>query len=212
MARRATARFERAVDTNVLVRAADPVDPAHRTAIEGLIRLRHAGTALWVAAQNVIEFWSVVTRPVSSNGLGWPIDAAMAERRRIERLYRLVPDEPGIYERWRGLVDEYRVGGRQVFAARLVAIMLIAEIDGIVTFNRAISPATGWRSSTRLLREVILGLSVRLNHWGGFGGAASSSGNGINSSWSRSGSLMRWARQSAFACSSRSFEDETKFQ
>jgi hypothetical protein len=35
------------IDTNVLVRAADPVDPAHRTAIEGLIRLRRAGTALW---------------------------------------------------------------------------------------------------------------------------------------------------------------------
>jgi len=125
------------IDTNVLVRAAASFDPAHRTAIEGLIRLRRAGTALWVAAQSVIEFWNVVTRPVSSNGLGWPIEAAFDERRRIERLYRLVPDEPGIYEKWRALVDEHRVAGRQVFDARLVAIMLIAKIDGIVTFNRA---------------------------------------------------------------------------
>ena len=125
------------IDTNVLVRVADTVDPAHQTAIEGLVRLRRAGTALWVAAQNVIEFWNVVTRPVSSNGLGWPIEAAFDERRRIERLYRLVPDEPGIYEKWRALVDEHRVAGRQVFDARLVAIMLIAEIDWIVTFNHA---------------------------------------------------------------------------
>ena len=74
---------------------------------------------------------------MSSNGLGWPIEAALAERRRIERLHRLVPDEPGIYEKWTSLVDEHRVGGRPVFDARLVAIIVIAEIDGIVTFNRA---------------------------------------------------------------------------
>ena len=66
---------------------------------------------------------------MSTNGLGWPIEAAFDERRRIERLYRLVPDEPGIYEKWRALVDEHRVAGRQVFDARLVAIMLIAKID-----------------------------------------------------------------------------------
>jgi len=42
------------IDTNVLVRAADPVDPAHQTEIEGLIRLRRAEASLWVAAQNVI--------------------------------------------------------------------------------------------------------------------------------------------------------------
>jgi len=125
------------IDTNVLVRAADPIDPAHQAAIEGLIRLRRTGTALWVAAQNVIEFWNVVTRPMSSNGLGWPVEAALVEHRPIERLYRLVLDEPGIYEKWKDLVGEHRVAGRQVFDARLVAIMLIAEIDCIVTFSRA---------------------------------------------------------------------------
>jgi predicted nucleic acid-binding protein len=63
------------VDTNIRVRAADSADPAHQTAIEGLIRLRRGGTELLVAAQNVVEFWNVVTRPVTSNGLGWPVAA-----------------------------------------------------------------------------------------------------------------------------------------
>jgi hypothetical protein len=58
------------IDTNLLVRAADPIDPAHQTAIEGLIRLRRAGIALWVVAQKVIEFWNVVTRPVSTSLTG----------------------------------------------------------------------------------------------------------------------------------------------
>ena len=33
----------------------------------------------------------------------------------------------------------------------------------------------------------------------------------MNSSWSKSGSFIRPARQSAFACSIRSFDDDTKF-
>jgi hypothetical protein len=95
------------------------------------------GSRCGFEAQNVFEFWNVVTRPVSSNGLSWPIEAALAERRRIERLYRLVPDEPVIHEKCRDLVDEHRIAGCQVFDVRLVAIMLIAEINRIVTFNRA---------------------------------------------------------------------------
>jgi len=48
-----------------------------------------------------------------------------------------VPDEPVIHEKCRDLVDEHRIAGCQVFDVRLVAIMLIAEINRIVTFNRA---------------------------------------------------------------------------
>jgi hypothetical protein len=44
----------------------------------------------------------------------------------------------------------------------------------------------------------------------GFGGGAGS-GSGIHSASSASGSFMRPARQSALACSMRSFDEETKF-
>lgn len=46
----------------------------------------------------------------------------------------------------------------------------------------------------------------------GSGFAPSFGGSGMNSSWSRSGSFMRPAAQSARAWSSRSGEEETKFQ
>src|SRR5688572_6066285 len=45
----------------------------------------------------------------------------------------------------------------------------------------------------------------------GFAPADGSGGRGMNSASSRSGSFMRPARQSAFACSMRSFDEETKF-
>jgi predicted nucleic acid-binding protein len=125
------------VDTNILVRAVDPADPAHGAALNGLERLRRSGATLLVAAQNVAELWNVLTRGVASNGLGWPLAAALAERQRIERLYRLVvADDRDVYERWKRLVDEYRVTGHQVFDARLAAVMQVAGIGAIVTFNR----------------------------------------------------------------------------
>lgn len=46
----------------------------------------------------------------------------------------------------------------------------------------------------------------------GLGDGEGPSGSGMNSSWSKSGSFMRPAFQSALACSIRSFEEETKFQ
>jgi hypothetical protein len=61
----------------------------------------------------------------------------VAEPRRIERLYRLTSDDLAVYDRWNRLVDEHQVSGRQAFDSRLVAVMLVAEIDAIVTFNRA---------------------------------------------------------------------------
>src|SRR6201998_522363 len=42
-------------------------------------------------------------------------------------------------------------------------------------------------------------------------GGCGSGGNGTNSALSRSGSFMRPARQSALACSMRSWDDDTKF-
>jgi predicted nucleic acid-binding protein len=58
------------VDTNVLLRRARPSDPhypAARSAIETLVR---QGEALHISSQNVIEYWSVLTRPAGSNGFG----------------------------------------------------------------------------------------------------------------------------------------------
>ena len=58
------------VDTNVLLRRARLGDPQHPAASGAINALVKQGGVLQITAQNVIEFWNVLTRPVDKNGFG----------------------------------------------------------------------------------------------------------------------------------------------
>ena len=111
-------------DTNVVVRWALPQDPLCLPATRSVELLLRQGHAVYVSSQNMVEFWSVSTRPLSANGLGMTLAAAAAELDRIEAFFPLLEDLPGLYGKWRQLVQTAGVAGRQAYDARLVAFML----------------------------------------------------------------------------------------
>lgn len=124
------------VDTNLLLRRAQPHHPLNAVARMALETLRDRSEEMCVTPQNLIEFWSVATRPVSSlNGLGLTPEQAGQEITQLEGFFRLLPDIPGIYPHWRRLVVAVGVSGRQVHDARLVAVMLAHHISHLLTFN-----------------------------------------------------------------------------
>ena len=126
------------VDTNVMLRLAQPNHRQYRAATDSVARARLAGEALYVTPQNIAEFWAAATRPVgAANGLGLTTAAVAAEIGTIERLFQLAADDPAIYSTWKGLVVTHRVLGTQVYDARLVAAMLVHGISHILTFNVA---------------------------------------------------------------------------
>ena len=89
-----------------------------------------------ITPQNLIEFWSVATRPVASlNGLGLTPERTNHEVTQLEAFFRLLPDVPEIYTHSRRLVVIGAVSGRQVHDARLAAIMLTHHISHLLTFN-----------------------------------------------------------------------------
>jgi len=92
---------------------------------------------LYVASQNLIEFWNVSTRPVGNNGLGQTTTAAEQVLRSLEQTFSRLPEPTEIYDRWRDLVVRFGVSGVKVHDARLVALMLVNDIDRILTFNAA---------------------------------------------------------------------------
>ncbi len=77
------------VDTNVLLRFADRTHPLHRVARTAVRTLRYGGDQLHITPQNCVEFWNVVTRPVTRNGLGLTSTDADRLLRLIERLFPL---------------------------------------------------------------------------------------------------------------------------
>jgi predicted nucleic acid-binding protein len=108
-----------------------------RTARDALRRLHSRGHELCVTPQNVIEFWSVCTRPLRMNGLGNSVEAADRLTTRIVSVFTLRPDSPDVFRRWRELVVVHQVSGSKVHDTRLVASMLVHRVEAILTFNTA---------------------------------------------------------------------------
>ena len=87
-----------------------------------------------ITAQNLVEFWAVITRPVDENGLGFTTEQAADEVNALKRLFVLLPEVPLLQE-WEHLITTYRVSGKNTHDARLVAAMRVCGVGGILTFN-----------------------------------------------------------------------------
>jgi predicted nucleic acid-binding protein len=125
------------VDTNILLRSAQPAHPLCSQATGAVSKLFRRRDAVFFCSQNIAEFWNVATRPAAVNGLGFSHEEAFQEVVSIESLLTLLPDIPAIYPVWKRLVHAHRVQGVKVYDARLVAVMTVYSIDSILTFNVA---------------------------------------------------------------------------
>jgi len=123
------------VDTNVLLRRAQPDHPSHAIAVESVARLLAAGEPVYVTSQNIAEFWNVATRPAANNGLGFSIAITLGEVGNIEQALTLLPESPATYAEWKRLVVEHSVLGTKVHDTRLVAAMNVHGVKRILTFN-----------------------------------------------------------------------------
>jgi len=123
------------VDTNVASRRVLPADPHHFVITQAIDLLRHQGDVLYITAQVIIEFHALATRPVEANGLGMAAAQASLEATKIEAIFPLLPEVPAIFPLWRNLVDTFGVIGRQVYDARIVAVMQAHGVTHVLTMN-----------------------------------------------------------------------------
>ena len=122
------------VDTNVLLRLFQPADPHSPIVERALNFLRQRNDSLFIAAQNIFEFWAVCTRPAGENGLGLTAEEAAAEVSAVKGLFAVLPELP-LLDEWERLVTKYNVVGRNSHDARLVAAMRVHGIESMLTFN-----------------------------------------------------------------------------
>jgi len=125
------------IDTNILLRSLQAGHPHYALVDRALAVLRADNEPLHVAVQNFIEFWTVATRPVESNGLGMAIEEAAQELAALKDLFRLLPEPPSIFDEWKWLVTSCKISGKNTHDARLAATMRLHGITKILTFNGA---------------------------------------------------------------------------
>jgi predicted nucleic acid-binding protein len=124
------------VDTGVLLRAADRNDPARPQIVAAFRILRARNDDLFVATQNLREFWNVSTRPTSARGgYGRSTERTSRWLDILRRMFNLAWELTPTHEIWQTLVQQHRVIGTQVHDAHLVAIMITYGITHLVTLN-----------------------------------------------------------------------------
>jgi predicted nucleic acid-binding protein len=123
------------VDTNVLLRAAQPRHSQAKLAQKALQRLTDARDEPCIVPQVVYEYWVVATRPAGENGLGLSTAMADAEIDKLLNAFTLLDDRPDLLTNWRALVTKAAVLGRAAHDARIVAAMASHGVHTILTFN-----------------------------------------------------------------------------
>lgn len=121
-------------DTNILLRLAQKHHPQSQVAERALNLLLDRNEDIVVVSQTLVEFWAVATRPLSANGLGLTIEETAIEIENTRYFARLLPEVP-VHAEWLRLVTSYRVSGKNVHDARLVAAMIVHGVEQILTFN-----------------------------------------------------------------------------
>jgi predicted nucleic acid-binding protein len=124
-------------DTNILLHWVQPHSPDHALAVKAVRNLHARGEVVSVVPQNIIEFWSIATRPREAvpPGLGLTVEEVAAEVRTLESLFPVLRDTPVIYDEWLRLVVSVGVISIQAHDARIVAAMRMHGLTHILTFN-----------------------------------------------------------------------------
>ncbi len=124
------------LDSGILLRLANTQDQLHEAVSRAVDALQQRGEALFMTTQNVAEFLNVCTRPVTNNGLGIQLDAAIDSLERVvEPTWAWLPEHSDVCQHFKKLGRKYGFGGKQVHDVRLVAMMLSWNVDEILTLN-----------------------------------------------------------------------------
>lgn len=124
------------LDTNILVRIAQPGHPLNQEARQCVRTLLRKKQQIFIVPQIIFEFWVVATRPATSNGLGLSIENTRRKIKSAEAFFQIALDTQTFYGEWTRLVETHRVSGVLAHDVHIVAAMRIHGIENLVSFNR----------------------------------------------------------------------------
>ena len=121
---------------NIIVRLLHVASAQHQLAKDAVDKLRVAKDKLCLVPQNFYEFRSVVTRPISVNGLGFTAARAQKEVTGLKGAFDLLQETPAFFPEWERLVGLHAIIGKNAHDSRLVAAMMVHGITHLLTFNQ----------------------------------------------------------------------------
>lgn len=124
-------------DTNVVVPLVQQNHPLHDLVSAAARTIIERDHQICLVPQVLYEYWVTATRPLSANGFGMETADALQMVDALLTSFSLLRDERAIFDRWKNLVGQHRVMGKNAHDARLVAAMLRHGVTHLLTFNIA---------------------------------------------------------------------------
>jgi predicted nucleic acid-binding protein len=129
------------LDTNILLYLVNPAAPEHIAVKRAIVGLLTQGQRVAIVPQVLFEFWSVATRPVGVNGLGWSVAQARAEADTIRARFLMLEEPPAVVDLWLGIATTHGLKGKRVHDAHLLATMKANGVTCLLTLNTVDFPA-----------------------------------------------------------------------
>lgn len=126
---------DRFLDTNVLLCLTTPSRALHGHAVRVVDGALSSGVRLCISGQVLRELLVVSTRPVEANGLGLARAAALANADVFRGRLEVLPESDRVCDRLRWLLENVSCTGNQIHDANIVATMLVAGVETLVTAN-----------------------------------------------------------------------------
>lgn len=125
----------RFLDTNILLTACD-ADREQHQACRALIESALAGQGMLFASGQVFrEYLVVATRPKKNNGLGMKPKNALENVTYFRQCIQILAETVSVADRLNVLVGRYKLNGKRIHDANIVATMLEHGLTQLVTLN-----------------------------------------------------------------------------
>ncbi|MCP4487957.1 MAG: PIN domain-containing protein [Gammaproteobacteria bacterium] len=121
------------IDTNILVYANVIETPFHEQALAAINTAHDAGRTIWISHQVIREYLVTLTRPQVFENL--PRATVLEQIDQFFKWFQVADDTAAVSEQLIKLMGDFKIGGKQVHDANIVASMLAYDIRCLLTHN-----------------------------------------------------------------------------
>ncbi len=121
------------IDTNILVYANVIETPFHEQALVAINTAHEAGRTIWISRQVIREYLVTLTRPQVFENL--PRATVLEQVDQFIDRFQVADNTAAVSEQLVKLMGDFKIGGKQVHDANIVATMLAYDIPCLLTHN-----------------------------------------------------------------------------
>ena len=121
------------VDTNVLVYANVIETRFHAQALAAINAAHEAGRTIWISRQVIREYLVTLTRPQTFDTL--PKATVFEQVNQFTERFQVADDTAAVTGQLVKLMGDFKIGGKQIHDANIVATMLAHDIPCLLTHN-----------------------------------------------------------------------------